>query len=508
MTKYSALYVDFDNVYITLQNSDKAAARYFAEKPLEWLSWFELGDHDQQSEEPAKRRVLIRRCYLNPDRFGHFRKFFTYSGFQTIDCPSLTGQGKNSADIYMVLDIVEALGHSTQFDEFIILSADADFTPVLLKLREYQKDTSVLSTAVTSSALRNAADNTFELDEFIEDALGGGGLAYKPQKAVAPIRRIEDHEAEIAHVAKELTRRVARSGEVASDQIAKLILSFYPAFKDSSWLGKGTFNAMIDALIAEGTGLARDDRNGTVVITTTAVPEDVGSADDELPADAEKILDFIEAELAESDSPVRGSAIGMRIVRKFGQGVKEGNWFGHGSLSSLLQASGRAGIATSPKAGGLIYQPGRHDPDGVASAEESVVLHDVPEDLREFIEQLATVGWPRLNPKQLELIISHTAKMIGEGITERNPLSAAVRDAMDEEVANGTLERGEGVSRSNINFILTGLLIQGLVFGETCNTEGDIREGMKSTILSLVENRLHQPTEEEVQFTERMLGLQ
>ena len=78
------------------------------------------------------RSILIRRCYPNPDAgFRRFRSFFTSAAFSVIDCPSLTRTGKNSADIYMVMDILDTLSHKTYFDEFIIFSGDSDFMPVL-----------------------------------------------------------------------------------------------------------------------------------------------------------------------------------------------------------------------------------------------------------------------------------------------------------------------------------------------------------------------------------------
>ena len=46
MTKTSALFVDFDNVYISLLHESKAAAKRFAERPSDWLEWFISGAHD------------------------------------------------------------------------------------------------------------------------------------------------------------------------------------------------------------------------------------------------------------------------------------------------------------------------------------------------------------------------------------------------------------------------------------------------------------------------------
>ena len=45
----------------------------------------------------------------------------------------------------MTLDIADAIEHRTRFDKFVILSSDADFTPVALCLRAYDRITSILA---------------------------------------------------------------------------------------------------------------------------------------------------------------------------------------------------------------------------------------------------------------------------------------------------------------------------------------------------------------------------
>lgn len=233
-----ALFVDFDNVLLSLQTSSKAAARTFATSPGTWIRWFERGGHDS-SEHPEARRILLRRSYLNPERFGAYRKFFTYAGFQTVDCPSLTGMGKNSADIHMVLDIMQALEHPTRFDEFIVLSADADFTPVLLKLREHDRLTGVLSTALTSGALRSAATNAFDLDDFIEHALEIGD---NPEESKAEgslllrgnrrrLDRMTGQPLDLTRIARRLAERLGQEGAVPLDQVPRLLLMDDPAFR-------------------------------------------------------------------------------------------------------------------------------------------------------------------------------------------------------------------------------------------------------------------------------------
>jgi hypothetical protein len=89
----SALFVDFDNVYIGLRNLDSLAAERFAADPRPWLAWIEEGmpgREDPRLGDVGDRLVLIRRCYLNPVAFAHHRPVFTRAGFSVIDCPPLT----------------------------------------------------------------------------------------------------------------------------------------------------------------------------------------------------------------------------------------------------------------------------------------------------------------------------------------------------------------------------------------------------------------------------------
>jgi len=169
----TALFVDFDNVYSNLNAIDPAAGEAFATEPDRWLRWIQedMGQVVQDVPEDAGREILVRACYLNPVMYGRFRPFFTRAAFRVVDCPPLTTRGKNSADIYMVLDILDTLEHPTNFDEFILLSADADFTPVMLRLRAHDRRTVLLATGPSAMALRSACDMVLPLEVFLNEAL-------------------------------------------------------------------------------------------------------------------------------------------------------------------------------------------------------------------------------------------------------------------------------------------------------------------------------------------------
>ncbi|NUU18579.1 NYN domain-containing protein [Cellulomonas humilata] len=161
----TAMFVDFDNVYIGLQRLDPVAAEAFATNPAHWLSELETGT---DSEGEFSRRFLIRACYLNPSRFSQFRPNFTRAGFQVVDCPSLTQQGKSSADINLVLDAVDALAASTQYEEFVIVSADADFTPLALRCRAADRRVTIITASPAAAAYRSVADSVITADDLAE----------------------------------------------------------------------------------------------------------------------------------------------------------------------------------------------------------------------------------------------------------------------------------------------------------------------------------------------------
>lgn len=160
-----ALFVDFDNVYLGLLRLDAAAAAAFAGEPGHWLSALETGT---DADGDFARRFLVRACYLNPSAFSQFRPNFTRAGFTVVDCPSLTQQGKSSADINLVLDAVDALAASTYYDEFVIVSADADFTPLALRCRAADRRVTIVTASPAASAYRAVADTVVTADQLAE----------------------------------------------------------------------------------------------------------------------------------------------------------------------------------------------------------------------------------------------------------------------------------------------------------------------------------------------------
>lgn len=249
----AALFIDFDNVFLSLNQLDRRAGKTFAERPALWLDWLEAGGHAALGDDAAEatpRRILVRNCYLNPAAFSNQRAFFTRAAFTVVDCPALTARGKNSADIVMAMDILDAIQHPTRFDEFIILSSDADFTPVLLRLRAFDRLTSVLTSAVTAAAFREACDYSIDLETFAVEALG----LKLEERRTRPAGPISDgqppssaYDSLRPRAARILLDEVGRKGPIPSQDVFR-VFTRLEKFQDSYWFGMGTLKALLDDL--------------------------------------------------------------------------------------------------------------------------------------------------------------------------------------------------------------------------------------------------------------------
>jgi uncharacterized protein (TIGR00288 family) len=106
-------------------------------------------------------RVIIRRGYGNHETLA---KKWQEALVRLAFTPCLQYQyaaGKNTADIALALDAIEAL-FDRRADTFCIVTSDSDFAYLCRKLRERGSTVLIVGEAKTPKALRNASDQFFE----------------------------------------------------------------------------------------------------------------------------------------------------------------------------------------------------------------------------------------------------------------------------------------------------------------------------------------------------------
>ena len=110
-------------------------------------------------------RILIRRAYSDWSKGGNVRDQLLEFGIEPVHVFQASSSGKNASDIRMAIDAIDLL-YSSPVDTFVIVSGDADFLPLVNKLRSSGK--MVVGAGrrkSTSATLVKACDRYYYLDQ-------------------------------------------------------------------------------------------------------------------------------------------------------------------------------------------------------------------------------------------------------------------------------------------------------------------------------------------------------
>jgi hypothetical protein len=403
----AALYIDFDNVYSSLAAIDEWAAWSFGSEPARWLSWLEAGAGG------SPRRLLVRRCYLNPAGwaepehggslaawlqqprvyFSRFRPALVRAGIQVVDCPRLS-RLKNGADMEMALDILDALNHPTRFEEFLILSGDSDFTPLLHRLRAHDRRSLVVTHPLSAQAFRASADAVIPFEDFAEVALAGETATEGPAEA----RADPPGEARPAGPAP----RPAATQQAAPE----------PA---------------VDA---------------------TPDPGDP-------PAQRAAILAMLRQLVAGAADPLHLPALGKRIHLLGGGWVRQSRFGGAGTLAKLIEGAEGLALEAGP-GGGWLYDPARHErpsleQPGFASGLSPSLIEDPLARLMAELHAAIGAGQdvPQLAPEALDFALRRLAGML--------PLEAAPGPEQRAALAAEAIAAGLDVPARSVEALVAWL---------------------------------------------------
>jgi hypothetical protein len=515
----TALFVDFDNIYLGLHRVDPEAAEVFATEPTRWMAWLERGFAGKGMGVPAdafrpSRAVLVRKCYLNPKTFHKYRPYFTRAAFEVVDCPPLTSQGKTSSDIRMVMDILDSLGHPTHFDEFAIMSGDADFTPVLMRLRAHDRRTTVVAVGYAASAYTAACDRLITEDRFIEDTLrvsvdGDGfentssALRERPAPFTLTPLSFAPPSLPAGEAGNELLNQMATAvlhavraaGSLPAASLPRVYRRFQEFSAASDWLGFKSLRALTEELCRRDgrIRIVEDEAESWRVTTTSsdtnqppppqltpsvappppaqssngsvAIPSPNGSGTEEpLPAAEPPKPSELRAEIvrvlrefvAASPRPVTMASASQEVIRRLGNVVVDSRWAGVGSFKDLLLTTGDPGFVVHAVSPGHLYDPTRHEPPQADGEDWPPPSRDELAGVVRRIHEIT--GVPMLRPAEYAALFQTIADVLGKGPFQVTATSKSVRDAL--------LTRDQSVSRAAVTFVLRGIMYGGLPLHE------------------------------------------
>lgn len=488
----AALFVDFDNIYLGLQREDPTAAEQFATDPGHWLRWLQeklpleyVGDG---ADTRTRRKILFRRCYLNPSQFGRFRPYFTRSAFEVVDCPPLTSGGKTSADIQMVMDILDALGHGTRFEEFIILSGDADFTPVLLRLSKHDRRSAVLAIGPASVAYKASCDLLIDQDTFLEDAIG---VTVAPSSGAEGPRSTAMQEL-LRRISDKVYEKASAIGELVATDLPSIYREFSEFTSSTNWLGFNSLRGMTSAVIQARRDLEMLEGDPWRVRVGEGPVEGLELEEGRAAAAAsrervrpaaftaliEEILLYVRTLVEESEVAVPMARAAQMVISRFGEEVLDSRWAGVGTFRDLLEGSDSAGFAVSALKPGYLYDPERHQLPADGRPDELPATDPKLSSLAWRVHQLTDT--PYLTPGEYALIFRNISDEVRKSGYFLTRTSKAVRDRCIEE--------GATVARASVNFILRGITFGGHRFGQNGDDALTLAQAFFRNVLGLCDS--------------------
>jgi uncharacterized protein (TIGR00288 family) len=261
-THNMAVFCDFENVALGVQ--DARYAEFDINKVLEKLL--------------LKGSIVVKKAYCDWERYKKFKAAMHEAAFELIEIPHVRQSGKNSADIRMVVDALDLCYTKSHVDTFVIVSGDSDFSPLVSKLRENNKNVIGVGVKNSSSDLLIA-----NCDEFIYY----DNLVSRKKKPVKPPRKTpvkgsktpqKDKEAEtrtqealelVMETLEALAEERGSEDKIWGSMVKQTLKRRRPGFNES-YYGFRSFNRLLEDAAARGLlKLEPDEKSGGYIIISS-----------------------------------------------------------------------------------------------------------------------------------------------------------------------------------------------------------------------------------------------
>jgi hypothetical protein len=483
----SALFVDFDNMFLRLKGlPDPSAATMFATQPDRWLEWLEKEmSLAHFGDGVTSRRILVRKCYLNPASFGIYRPFFTRAAFEVVDCPQLTKEGKTSTDIHMVMDIMDALHHTSRFDEFILFSADADFTPVLMRVRQYDRRSVVAAVGYSSPAYKSACDYLPPVNTFLQKALGIGLNDEVEEKL--PILPGVMQVAVLDRMGEVISQRLAVNGPVNAYELPAIFKRVDEFRESTTWLGFRSLRNLTEAVVARrsdikcveepeegnwGVRFIGDEEqsagNGSAQAGFRISQNHEQQPEQNIQPLLQEISTLVIEKVNRASKPVPMGSLAEVVKETFGEQINGSYWLGFQTFKGLLKQLDLNGLKIHNITPGYVYNPEQHDL-------HSLNVQNLNDDRKNLIELEFRERYPEIEPiaRQIHhltdmpyLLPEHYALILGQVARAVNENGFALAQTT-RLVRDRCVERGAPVARSHVNFVVIGINYAGYKIGQS-----------------------------------------
>ena len=265
--KNMALFCDFENIALGVR--DAKYAQFDMQKVLERLL--------------LKGSSIVKKAYCDWERYKAFKASMHEAAFELIEIPHVRQSGKNSADIRLVVDALDLCYTKAHVDTFVILSGDADFSPLVSKLRENNKV--VIGVGVkqsTADLLTANCDEFLFYDDLVREqeqkkkraakhATGTtpGGAPHKTAKKREPDKRQEA----VDMIIETLEALIAERGvedKIWGSMVKQALKRRQPGFNESSYGFRSFSELLEEAEKRQLVALEHDEKSGGYILRMLA----------------------------------------------------------------------------------------------------------------------------------------------------------------------------------------------------------------------------------------------
>jgi uncharacterized LabA/DUF88 family protein len=302
-----AVFCDFENVALGVRdaNYDKFDIKPVLERLL------------------LKGSITVKKAYCDWERYKGFKSTMHEANFELIEIPHVRQSGKNSADIRLVVDALDLCYTKSHVNTFVIISGDSDFSPLVSKLRENNKQ--VIGVGVkqsTSDLLVANCDEFIFYDDLVREVRRAA--AKRDERKAAPQnnkrpsddRRKEELEARktqaldmVAETFDALVSERGDTGKIWASLLKDTLKRRRPEFSEV-YYGFRTFGNLLEEAQARGMfEFGRDEKSGTYVYRSSGGSSGANAAPQaEGPTMAETIFAGTDAAAEGEEAPAQVEA--------------------------------------------------------------------------------------------------------------------------------------------------------------------------------------------------------
>ena len=255
-----AVFCDFENVALGVR--DAKYDRFDIERVLERLL--------------LKGPIIVKKAYCDWGRYSEYKATMHEAAFELIDIPHVRQSGKNSADIRMVVDALDLCYTKSHVTTFVLITGDSDFSPLVSKLRENDKQAIGVGVKKSTSDLLIAnCDEFIYYDDLVRQqqkpkasaktSAKGPARPGGKQRGPEEERRLEAIDLVLETIEALMAERGADE-KIWGSMVKQAIKRRKPGFSES-YYGFRSFSRLLEEAATRGrVDLEEDEKSGGVII--------------------------------------------------------------------------------------------------------------------------------------------------------------------------------------------------------------------------------------------------